>query len=85
MTTIPIHHPIRGKMNQCASALHQHAFELRQALDRMDRSLGDASNPDWPEVHKAVAGIRYHATGMSRDAQTSWAYKDALKALEEAQ
>lgn len=82
MTTINIDNPIRSEMNKCAAALHQHAHEMTSALAIFNSAMADIANPDWSKIHSAVADIRYHATGMSRDAQTSWALKRAIKLME---
>ncbi len=82
MNTIQINSPIHSEMNKCAIALHQHASELRSALNALDEALVESSEPDWSKIHSAVASIRYNATGMSRDSQTSWALNRALSLIE---
>lgn len=80
--TIQIQNPLHGEMNKCAIALHQHSGGLRSELEKLDEALRNTDTPDWSGVHAAVARIRYHATGMSREAQTSWTYKRAVYLLE---
>lgn len=80
--TIQIQNPLHCEMNKCAIALHQQSGELRSELEKLDEALRNTDTPDWHGVHAAVARIRYHATGMSRDAQTSWALKRAASLIE---